>query len=671
VTCHGTVFVDMVNMILPLKQRGRNDREGGPIGPLLQHPPCLAGARESQLLDSYFLFCSHRHPARCLTLVGAFTPNTLTRPLPTSSSNKKGTSKNAPLTTCDTTERQQKHVRDGWVETAVATESASLSSMPPWLLRYYFSKNIDDDIPSKQRSEQLKHIESTLSLSYHSVLSSEDAQEVLAAMCGYNYEDELMQGIADFVQTLLEYVNDDNKNDGSSPYVTKDILLASIWHYAECFAARRKLHMKDDGDWMGRNRLSRTKYDNDRTGTNTCDEEKAKLVTAASTPKVIPVVYASAKETSPSSALGTEQVLVTRCLPIKSSFDSSSTSSTKSTLSSSLTMKLNNELMDQNKNLQVLKIWQGAKQIKRAETLARAVLSPSVWKEEATRMRGLLLSVNNFDWRALMIRCVACLYRLDGILECQDHSPYSFTTKSNCRQEVVRTAREALRIYATLSQQLGLLRLKAAIEDRAFQILYPRSYRAVQYLYNNDVPMQFVSTYLRSKFTAALIDDDALMSQLEDMQITSRVKEPYSFWRKLVRKRFEMIRAGLLSGRNGDEALSMTSSTSSTLSVSQIQDVVALRVIIKSRKWYEQESVEIIRARERLLCYYVQQKLQSKWPSINHKKSKDYIRHPKPNDYQSLHYISSISEKNLNFDFEVQVRSHEMHQVCVFATVKC
>lgn len=45
---------------------------------------------------------------------------------------------------------------------------------------------------------------------------------------------------------------------------------------------------------------------------------------------------------------------------------------------------------------------------------------------------------------------------------------------------------------------------------------------------------------------------------------------------------------------------------------------------------------------------------------------KDYIAQPKPNGYQSLHHTSKICSRGVEFPFEVQVRSEEMHKVAEF-----
>jgi hypothetical protein len=49
--------------------------------------------------------------------------------------------------------------------------------------------------------------------------------------------------------------------------------------------------------------------------------------------------------------------------------------------------------------------------------------------------------------------------------------------------------------------------------------------------------MNVVSAFLSSQVMKMLHKDESLMSQLEDLEIASRVKEPYSFWKKLLQKR--------------------------------------------------------------------------------------------------------------------------------------
>ena len=285
-----------------------------------------------------------------------------------------------------------------------------------------------------------------------------------------------------------------------------------------------------------------------------------------------------------------------------------------------------------------------------------------------------------------MLRCVACLYRLEGIIRSDETS-----TQCSIRRppEVIRIAREGLLIFATLAQQLGLHALKNRIEDRAFRILYQRQYRAVAALYEqtnssaddrgttrsfrqrrsdeSNVVMEAISASLQSHIHTILFEDEDLMEQLVDLKVTSRVKERFSFWKKLVKKRFhkisrssavseeagtlevaavacdksESLTAGLdtesVEEANGSSSSLFSLATSPSLSSQDLDfsdcvpDAVALRVILRARKWYRNEPAERVRERERSLCYYVQQKLRSRWPATDPARVKDYIQFPKAN----------------------------------------
>ena len=102
------------------------------------------------------------------------------------------------------------------------------------------------------------------------------------------------------------------------------------------------------------------------------------------------------------------------------------------------------------------------------------------------------------------------------------------------------------------------------------------------------------------------------------------------------------------------------------ISVVDVQDGVALRVILEPQKLTPGESVETTLSRERMLCYYVHHLIRAQWPAIDPSRIKDYISKPKPNGYQSLHHTSSIIHNDQEFPFEVQVRSSRMHRIAEF-----
>jgi hypothetical protein len=137
------------------------------------------------------------------------------------------------------------------------------------------------------------------------------------------------------------------------------------------------------------------------------------------------------------------------------------------------------------------------------------------------------------------------------------------------------------------------------------------------------------------------------------------------------------LRDGLLLSSGRRKRGSISSSSSWLLPA----DALALRIVLEPRQ-FPNEEPEAIRARETALCYYIQQLCLKQWKPYSSSpppqqdaannnieatpskgRFKDYIRHPKPNGYQSLHYTASTTRGNQNLPFEIQIRSMAMHHV--------
>jgi ppGpp synthetase/RelA/SpoT-type nucleotidyltranferase len=299
-------------------------------------------------------------------------------------------------------------------------------------------------------------------------------------------------------------------------------------------------------------------------------------------------------------------------------------------------------------------ICMAAARIKRAEILIQTILSPS--HTVSDRVQGLLLSLTD-DFRALMIRCVACLYRLQGVAreETLRLSP-----------QTIRLAKDGLQVYSILAGRMGLPQLKKQIENAAFRVLYRRQYQAVASYYNEVGPlMNTVANYLQTEAIQTLQNDEKLMALMEHLEVETRVKEPLSLWKKLIKK--SRGRALVLGDHARvsstpvvfDRVSTDTQAYPPGLVSSGVFDFVALRVIVRARKWSNDEDDELVREREKLLCYYVQNRLGALWGVS---RPKDYIQFPKPNGYQSLHHTSEIAILgHIHIPFEVQIRSGEMH----------
>jgi GTP diphosphokinase / guanosine-3',5'-bis(diphosphate) 3'-diphosphatase len=175
-----------------------------------------------------------------------------------------------------------------------------------------------------------------------------------------------------------------------------------------------------------------------------------------------------------------------------------------------------------------------------------------------------------------------------------------------------RIAQETLDIYAPLAHRLGIQWIKIELEDLAFKYLSPRDYAEVE--------EQVEKTQKdRARFIADVVQ--LLQTKLEEAgleaQVEGRPKHLYSIWKKM-RK----------NGLN---------------SVSQLHDVVAFRLILKSVP----------------ACYEALGLIHSLWKPVPGR-FKDYVAIPKPNMYQSLHttVIGPTGER-----IEIQMRTEEMHRI--------
>ena len=91
--------------------------------------------------------------------------------------------------------------------------------------------------------------------------------------------------------------------------------------------------------------------------------------------------------------------------------------------------------------------------------------------------------------------------------------------------------------------------------------------------------------------------------------------------------------------------------------LSELHDVLGLRIVFKPSA-PARLPVSVHWQRQAMLCYRVLEVVHSQFPPEAATRFKDYITHPKPNGYQSLH--SSVWLGDLNA--EIQVRTTEMHR---------
>ncbi len=177
-------------------------------------------------------------------------------------------------------------------------------------------------------------------------------------------------------------------------------------------------------------------------------------------------------------------------------------------------------------------------------------------------------------------------------------------------EEQRRIAQETLDVFSPLANRLGIGRIKWEMEDLALRYLDPAAYKQIA----TALDQRRVD---REQYINRVMEElrDCLRQAGIRAELGGRVKHIYSIWRKMQHKK---------------------------LSFERIFDVRAVRVMV--------DSVGD--------CYAALGVVHARWNHI-HREFDDYIAHPKPNGYQSLHTaVVGPDGRNL----EVQIRTFNMHQ---------
>mmetsp|Transcript_20203 Transcript_20203/g.52540 ORF Transcript_20203/g.52540 Transcript_20203/m.52540 type:complete len:659 (-) Transcript_20203:27-2003(-) len=195
-------------------------------------------------------------------------------------------------------------------------------------------------------------------------------------------------------------------------------------------------------------------------------------------------------------------------------------------------------------------------------------------------------------------------------------------------------ARDALDVLAPLADRFGLNQLKTDLEDAAFERLAPRARRRIcdaleSQRSERDVVLEDVTRRLKRN----LYEDDVVMNGVSSLRVYAREKAPFSIWRKQRR----------LGASNGE--------------VRMPPDVVACRVVLDPLDQKDDTA----------LCYHVLDRVRRVWRS-NENRTKDYIASPKLNGYRSLHATAKTRLHGAVYDFEVQIRTRDMHLVAEFGS---
>lgn len=178
-----------------------------------------------------------------------------------------------------------------------------------------------------------------------------------------------------------------------------------------------------------------------------------------------------------------------------------------------------------------------------------------------------------------------------------------------------RIAHETMDIYVPLAERLGMSVFKREMEDLCFFYLYPTEYKEVNDFLNDQYKKSERIIEDIKKSISKLADENGI-----EARIQSRRKSAYSVFQKWQKK-----------GKD-------------------IYDIIANRIIVKSVQD----------------CYTMLGAVNSKWKIVAGR-NKDYIAHPKPNLYMSLHTtVLYPLEDGQSVPFEIQIRTEQMHQFCEY-----
>jgi GTP diphosphokinase / guanosine-3',5'-bis(diphosphate) 3'-diphosphatase len=218
-------------------------------------------------------------------------------------------------------------------------------------------------------------------------------------------------------------------------------------------------------------------------------------------------------------------------------------------------------------------------------------------EHQAENIRKMILAMTT-DIRVIMVKLAD---RLHNMRTLGFHNP----------EKQSSIARETLDIYSPLAGRMGIYWLKSSLEDLCLFYLEPEIYNKI----NEGIAERRGA---REKFIKEVIEilNDKMKESNIDATIKGRHKHFYSIYCKM---------------------------RDQNLTVDQVYDVIAFRVIVRSLKE----------------CYEVLGLIHSMWKPILGK-FKDYISLPKANMYQSLHtsVIGPYGQR-----MEVQIRTWEMDKV--------
>ena len=245
----------------------------------------------------------------------------------------------------------------------------------------------------------------------------------------------------------------------------------------------------------------------------------------------------------------------------------------------------------------VVQLLDGLARLHKLRDVTRAAAREADAPAQTETLRKMLLAMVS-DVRVVLIRLASRLATLRHVAGQAGH-PQASTL-----------GRETLEFYAPLANRLGIWQLKWELEDLAFRLTDPDTYRRIARLLaarrnEREGYIGGAIALLASELTRAGIR----------AEVIGRPKHIYSIWNKMRQK---------------------------SLAFDELYDVRALRLIVDD-------------VRD---CYAALGVVHNLWQPIP-KEFDDYISRPKGNNYRSLH-TAVVGPDELAV--EVQIRTHEMHR---------
>lgn len=183
------------------------------------------------------------------------------------------------------------------------------------------------------------------------------------------------------------------------------------------------------------------------------------------------------------------------------------------------------------------------------------------------------------------------------------------------REKQERIASETLNVYAPIADRLGIFDFKEALETECFKILHPNEYNRIKEELDVFKDAQEV---FAMKVKQLIID--TMPEGVPIVDISYRVKSPWSIYKKMQRKGYERVQ--------------------------DLYDLFALRIITNTVHH----------------CYDVLGTIHTVWTPVP-KRFKDYIALPKENGYQSLHTtVVGMFHEFRTQPTEIQIRTLAMHR---------